>query len=76
MVFLLQGLINIFKEIQRNEKLKKINPYFLTHPLSTERIKNIKINFDNQNIKEYKNLNNRFNLAKAKLNGFFKKRSA
>ena len=72
--FSLQGLINIFKEIQRNEKLKKLNPYFLTHPLSTERIKNIKINFENQNIKEYKNLNKRFNLAKAKLNGFFLKK--
>ncbi len=71
--FSLQGLINIFKEIQRNEKIRKINPYFLTHPLSTERIRNIKINFDKQNIKKYTRLNQRFNLAKAKLNGFFLK---
>ena len=49
--FSLQGLINIFGEIQRNEKLRKINPYFLTHPLSTERIRNIKINFEIKNKK-------------------------
>ena len=55
--FSLQGLINIFSEIQRNEKLRKINPYFLTHPLSTERIRNIKINFENQKIKKYEKLN-------------------
>lgn len=73
--FSLQGLINIFEEIQRNEKIKKVNPYFLTHPLSTERIRNIKLNFDNQKTKEYKKLRYRFNLAKAKLNGFFLKKN-
>ena len=67
-------MINIFSEIQRNEKLRKINPYFLTHPLSTERIRNIKINLENQKIKKYKRLNDRFKLAKAKLNGFFLKK--
>ena len=73
--FSLQGLINIFEEIQRNEKIKKVNPYFLTHPLSLERIRNIKLNFDNQTIKKYDNLGYRFNLAKAKLNGFFLKKN-
>ena len=53
--FSLQGLINIFSEIQRNEKLRKINLYFLTHPLSTERIRNIKINLE---IKKLKNTRN------------------
>jgi len=72
--FSLQGLINIFSEIQRNEKLRKINPYFLTHPLSTERIRNIKINLENQKIRKYERLNDRFKLAKAKLNGFFLKK--
>ena len=28
--FSLQGLINIFEQIQRNEKIKKLNPYALT----------------------------------------------
>ena len=51
--FSLQGLINVFKEIQRNQKLKRINPYFLTHPLSSERIRNIQINLEDQEIKEY-----------------------
>ena len=40
--FSLKGLINVFEKLQNNERLKKINPYFLTHPLSSERIKNIK----------------------------------
>ena len=71
--FSLQGLINVFKEIQRNERLKKINPYFLTHPLSNERIKNITNNLENQRILNYPDLNHRFKLAKAKLNGFFLK---
>ena len=69
--FSLQGLINIFEQIQRNEKIKKINPYLLTHPLSNERIKNIKINFDGQKLKKYKDLDYRFKLVKSKLNGFF-----
>ena len=72
--FSLQGLINIFSEIQRNEKLRKINPYFLTHPLSAERIRNIKINFEDQEVRKYKKLDYRFKLAKAKLNGFFLKK--
>ncbi|MEE2695058.1 MAG: M48 family metalloprotease [Pseudomonadota bacterium] len=71
--FSLQGLINVFQQIQRNERLKKVNPYFLTHPLSNERIKNIKKNLDNQKITKYKDLEHRFSLAKAKLNGFFLK---
>ena len=35
--FSLEGMLNIFKILERNESLKKINPYFLTHPLSSER---------------------------------------
>ena len=45
----------------------------LTHPLSTERIKNIQLNLEKQKIKKYKDLEKRFKLAKAKLNGFFMK---
>ncbi|MAI76580.1 MAG: hypothetical protein CBC25_05180, partial [Pelagibacteraceae bacterium TMED65] len=71
--FSLQGLINVFEQLQRNEKIKKINPYFLTHPLSVERIKNIKLNSEKQILREYRELNHKFNLIKAKLNGFFLK---
>ena len=71
--FSLQGLINIFEQIQRNEKIKKLNPYTLTHPLSNERIRNIKINFEGQKLRKYKDLDYRFKLAKSKLNGFFLK---
>jgi len=72
--FSLQGLINVFEQLQRNEKIKKINPYFLTHPLSVERIKNIKLNSEKQVLREYRELNHKFNLIKAKLNGFFLKK--
>ncbi len=72
--FSLQGIINVFEQIQRNERFKKFNPYFLTHPLSSERIKNIRLNMDEQVTKKYADLNYRFNLAKAKLNGFFLKK--
>ncbi len=71
--FSLQGLINIFEQLQRNEKIKKINPYFLTHPLSTKRIRNIKMNIENKLTKKYEKLEYRFKLVKAKLNGFFLK---
>ena len=74
MGFHYKGLVNVFEQLQRNEKIKKVNPYFLTHPLSTERIKNIKLNTNNQNLKEYNELNQRFKLIKAKLNGFFLKK--
>ena len=53
-----------FEQLQRNEKIKKVNPYFLTHPLSTERIKNIKLNTNNQNLKEYNRLNQEFKLIR------------
>ena len=39
--FSLRGLINVFEEIKKGEKIRKINPYLITHPLSSERIKNI-----------------------------------
>ena len=69
--FSLEGMLNIFDILERNESLKKINPYFLTHPLSSERKKIIKLNLENQNKKNFKSLNLKFSLVKAKVNGFF-----
>ena len=69
--FSLNGMLNIFEILERNESLKKINPYFLTHPLSSERKKVIKMNLQNQDIKDFKSLNLKFSLVKAKINGFF-----
>ncbi len=69
--FSLDGLINIFEKLKSGEKLKRINPYFLTHPLSSERIKNIKLNSNNQKLNDFSIFNNRFNLVKAKFNGYF-----
>ena len=43
----------------------------LSHPLSNERIRNIKINFEGQKLRKYKDLDYRFKLVKSKLNGFF-----
>ena len=69
--FSLEGMLNIFEILERNESLKKINPYFLTHPLSSERKKVIQMNLKNQNKKKFKKLNYSFSLVKAKVNGFF-----
>ena len=71
--FSLQGLINIFEKLEANEKLKKINPYLITHPLSSERIKNIKLNFKNEKLNDFSKFNYRFSLIKAKFNGYFLK---
>ena len=70
--FSLKGLISVFEKLQNNERLKKINPYFLTHPLSSERIKNIKLNIrKDQKLRDFSTLNKRFSLVKAKFNGYF-----
>ena len=69
--FSLEGMLNIFDILERNESLKKINPYFLTHPLSSERKKVIKLNLKNKNKKIFKSLDLKFSLVKGKINGFF-----
>ena len=69
--FSLQGILNIFKVLEKNESLKKINPYFLTHPLSSERKRNVKFNLKDQKIKNFKSLEKKFLLVKAKVHGFF-----
>ena len=69
--FSLQGMLNIFKILERNESLKQLNPYFLTHPLSSERKKNIYLNLENQKTKSFGLLEKKYNLIKAKINGFF-----
>ena len=58
--FSLDGLINIFEKLKSGEKLKRINPYFLTHPLSSERIKNIKLNSNNQKLNDFSIFNNSY----------------
>ena len=69
--FSLQGMLNIFKFLEKSETLKKPNPYYLTHPLSSERKKHIFFNLKNQKIKDFKGLDKKFSLVKAKVNGFF-----
>ena len=69
--FSLQGMLNIFKILEKNENFKQLNPYFLTHPLSSERKKNIHFNLKNQKIKSFGSLEKKYNLIKAKINGFF-----
>ena len=58
--FSLQGMLNIFKSLERNETLKKPNPYYLTHPLSSERKKYVYLNLKNQKIKSFEELNKNF----------------
>ncbi|MFL2678843.1 MAG: M48 family metalloprotease [Alphaproteobacteria bacterium] len=69
--FSLQGILNVFKVLEKNESLKKINPYLLTHPLSSERKKYVEFNLKDQKLKNFKNLENKFLLVKAKVHGFF-----
>ena len=69
--FSLQGMLNIFKILEKSENLKQLNPYFLTHPLSSERKKYIYFNLKNQKTKNFDLLEKKFNLIKAKINGFF-----
>ena len=72
----LNGLIEMFKLLERKEKFKSFNPYFLTHPLSNERKKDIEFHSSSQkNVKTYPELEKRFKLIKAKLNGFFLEKS-
>ena len=69
--FSLQGMLNIFKILEKNENFKQLNPYFLTHPLSSERKKNIYFNLKNQKTKNFNLLEKKYNLIKAKIDGFF-----
>tara|TARA_B100000287_G_scaffold297239_1_gene280380 strand:+ start:368 stop:1672 length:1305 start_codon:yes stop_codon:yes gene_type:complete len=69
--FSLQGMLNIFKILEKNENLKQLNPYFLTHPLSSERKKYINLNLKNQKTKNFDLLEKKYSLIKAKINGFF-----
>ena len=69
--FSIKGLKNILNILERNENLRKINPYFSTHPLSRERINMINFHLENEQLKDFKKLKKQFHLVKAKLNGFF-----
>ena len=69
--FALQGLVDLFELLERNENFKQFNPYYLTHPLSSERKKNILLNIKNEKVNEFSELKKKFRLIKAKLNGFF-----
>ena len=70
--FSINGLVQMFKLLEKNEKFKRYNPYFLTHPLSSKRKQDVKVHAKNQkNIKQFPELNKRYKLIKAKLNGYF-----
>ncbi len=71
--FSLQGILNVFKILEKNESLKKINPYLLTHPLSSQRKKYVEFNLKDQKLKNFKSLEKKFLLVKAKVHGFFLK---
>ena len=68
----LKGLIEMFKLLERKEKFKSFNPYFLTHPLSKERKQDIEYHLSLQTeIRDYPEIKKKYKLIKAKLNGFF-----
>lgn len=68
----LMGLYDLLTIIQKRERLKKINPYNMTHPLSNDR-KQIVLNRiggrENENKKDVK-LEKKFKLIQAKLIGY------
>ena len=67
----------MFKLLEQNEKFKQFNPYFLTHPLSSKRKRNIKMHLGSQKfVNSFEDLEKRFRLIKAKLYGFFLKQDA
>ena len=65
------GMYELFKILEKKERISSFNPYNLTHPLSRERKRIIEFHLDNNrnHNKNYK-LEKKFKLVQAKLNGF------
>ena len=69
----LMGLYDLLTIIQKRERLAKINPYNMTHPLSNERKRIVRTRIEEIGKKEYvlnKKLEKKFKLVQAKLIGF------
>ena len=64
-------MLNIFKILEKNENLKQLNPYFLTHYRVTE--KKYLFQSSRSKLKIFL-LEKKYNLIKAKINGFFFRR--
>lgn len=66
-----KGMVDLFTLLAQNERFSNINTYSLTHPLSKERKKIIKLHlYENEVLQTHKLLNQRLKLIQAKLIGF------
>lgn len=66
----IKGMYEMFSILEKKEKFSKINPYSITHPLSSERKKIIALHLDTNEIKKNDKLNIKLRLVQAKLIGF------
>ena len=65
------GMYELFRILEKKERISSYNPYNLTHPLSSERKRIIEFHLDNDvNKKKNYELEKKFKLIQAKLNGF------
>ena len=65
------GMYELFKILEKKERISSFNPYSLTHPLSSERKRIIEFHLDNdKNSNRNPELEKKFKLVQAKLNGF------
>jgi len=63
------GMYELFEILEKKERISRLNPYNMTHPLSSERKKILEFHVDKN---DYKNpyLEKKLALLQAKLNGF------
>lgn len=65
-----KGIYDLFKILEKKERMTKINPYNLTHPLSSERKKFVEFHMKEINTIKRPKLDMKFKLIQAKLIGF------
>ena len=65
-----KGIYDLFRTLEKKERLTKFNPYNLTHPLSSERKKFVEFHMNNSTNQKKPELDMKFKLIQAKLIGF------
>tara|TARA_B100001093_G_scaffold431716_1_gene427870 strand:+ start:900 stop:2234 length:1335 start_codon:yes stop_codon:yes gene_type:complete len=65
-----KGIYDLFKLLEKKERMSKFNPYNLTHPLSSERKKFVEFHINNEEKIKRPKLDMKFQLIQAKLVGF------
>ena len=66
-----RGMVELFTLLEQNERFSNINPYSITHPLSKERKKIVKLHlYEQEELTKNYELNQRLKIVQAKLIGF------